>query len=249
MISLVEFLHPVKTSSQRIKCLAVLYYYTHYRDLPAMTTGEVKSALTQARLPKAKNMNVAQVFASAGALVDSADTNDKGYKLWHLTDTGAKEVRSALGLPDEQPEIAVDVASLEKAAKNISDSLAREFVEEAIACLQVGAMRAAVVFAWTGAVRTLHDSASTSGWPAVTSAIQKHDARAKAVTKIEDFAQVKDKTFLLAARELALLDKGQWTVMQQALDIRNQCGHPSNYHPGHKKVSAFIEDLIGIVFK
>jgi hypothetical protein len=36
--------------------------------------------------------------------------------------------------------------------------------------------------------------------------------------------------------------------MQQALDLRNQCGHPSNYRPGHKKVSAFIEDLIGIVF-
>ncbi|MFD3400998.1 hypothetical protein ACFWUU_09995 [Kribbella sp. NPDC058693] len=214
-----------------------------------MTTGEVKAALTHARLPRARSMNVAQVFASAGALVDSADINEKGHKLWHLTETGSKEIRSALGLPDGQPEIAVDVATLEKAAKNISDSLAREFVEEAITCLQVGAMKAAVVFAWTGAIRTLHDSASILGWPAVTSAIQKHDARVKAVGKIEDFAQVKDKTFLLAARDLAILDKGEWTVMQQALDLRNQCGHPSNYRPGHKRVSAFIEDLISIAFK
>jgi hypothetical protein len=248
MISLVEFLHPIKNSSQRVKCLAVLYYQSHYRNIPAMTTSEVKSALTQARLPKARDMNVAQVFASAGALVDSTDTNEKGHRLWHLTETGTKEIRAALGLPDEQPEIAVDVATLETTAKGISDSLAREFVEEAIVCLQVGAMKAAVVFAWTGAIRTLHDRASALGWATVTSNVQKHDARAKPLAKIEDFAQVKDRTFLLAARDLALLDKGEWTVMQQALDLRNQCGHPSNYRPGHKKVSAFIEDLIGIVF-
>lgn len=248
MISLSEFLAPVKTGKQRLKCLAVLYNFSHYKHTPAMTSAEVKSALVQARLPKAKDMNVAQVLSSAGASVDTDEHNDKGHKLWKLTGSGIKEIRDVLGLPEEQPEIAVDVAALEKAAKKIADPLAAEFVEEAIICLQVGALRAAVVFAWTGAVRTLHDRVAAVGWTNLEAAVQKHDARVKNVKKVEDFATVSDKVFLLAARDLALIDKGQWTLLQQALDLRNQCGHPSRYRPGPKKVSALIEDLIGIVF-
>lgn len=248
MITLVEFLQPVKSAPQRLKCMAVLYYYTHYKHTPSMTSPEVKSALLQSRLPKVKDINTADVLSRSGAAVDTNENNDKGHKLWHLTDSGTQEIRDVLGLPAEEPEIAVDVATLGKAAKKISDDLAREFVEEAITCLQVGALRSAVVFAWTGAVRTLHDRAASKGWPDVQAAVQKHDARVKSVKKVEDFAAVGDKIFLLAARDLALIDKGQWTVLQQALDLRNQCGHPSKYRPGPKKVSALIEDLISVVF-
>jgi hypothetical protein len=249
MISLVEFLHSVKANGYRPKCLAVLYYGEHYLDTPAMTTAEVREALVRARIPRAKEINVARVFSSAGALVDTGDKTGRGHNLWHLTGTGTRQVRQDLGLPEAEPEIATDVASLESVAQNVPDPLAREFVEEAITCLQVGAMRAAVVFAWTGAIRTLHDRGEAIGWPKVEAAVQKHDGRVKNLRKIEDFAGVGDRTFLLAARDLAMIDKGQWTMLQQALDLRNQCGHPSNYNPGPKKVSAMIEDLINIVFK
>jgi hypothetical protein len=248
MISLVEFLHSLKSKAHRGRCLAVLYYNEKYMDVPAMSVAEVRAALVRARIPRANQINVAQVFASAGALVDTSETNSRGHKLWHLTGSGVSFVRDELGLPEEEPEVAADVTALESAARKISDPLAQEFVGEAITCLQVGALRAAVVFAWTGAVRTLHDSAAALGWPQVEAAIQKHDARIKNVKKIEDFASVGDKTFLLAARDLTLIDKGQWTILQHALDLRNQCGHPSKYSPGPKKVSALIEDLIGIVF-
>jgi len=33
----------------------------------------------------------------------------------------------------------------------------------------------------------------------------------------------------------------------EALDLRNRCGHPTNYRPGVKRVSSFIEDVVGIV--
>lgn len=248
MISLVEFLHSLKGKAHRARCLAVLYYNEHYMSTPAMSTSQVRSALIRARIPRANQINVAQVFASAGALVDTSETDSRGHKLWHLTGSGMKFVRQQVGLPDEEPEIAADVSALESAVRTMSDPLAQEFVGEAITCLQVGALRAAVVFAWTGAVRTLHDDAAALGWPEVEAAVQKHDQRIKNVRKIEDFATVGDKTFLLAARDLTLIDKGQWTILQHVLDLRNQCGHPSKYKPGPKKVSALIEDLIGIVF-
>jgi hypothetical protein len=248
MISLVEFLHAIKARGYRPRVLAVLYYHEHYLETPSMTTSQIRTALVRARVPRAKEINVARVLSDAGALVDTAGKAERGFNLWHLTGTGAKYVRETVGLPEEEFEVATDVTSLATAAKTISDPLAREFVEEAITCLQVGAMRAAVVFTWTGAVRVLHDHASALGSTAVEAAVQKHDSRIKSVKKIEDFALVSDKCFLLASRDLALIDKGQWTILQQALDLRNQCGHPSAYKPGPKKVSALVEDLISIVF-
>lgn len=252
-LSLVEFLAPLKrNSSQRDKCLAVLYFQHEYRDVDALTVAEIKSALASARIPNAKNINVANVMANAGALVDTSDSEGKGYRRWHLTDSGKQAVRHTLELPDEAPELpelANDVSQLRAHASKVADDFVRGFIEEAILCLQVDARRAAIVFLWSGAVRELWRRAEALGWPAVTAAVLKHDQKARALTKIEDFAGVKDVTFLLAARELALIDKSEWTVLGQDLDLRNQCGHPTKFNPGPKKASAFIEDVISIVFK
>jgi hypothetical protein len=248
MTSLPEFLAPARKGSQRLKCLAVLYYFRDFESTPAMTAPDVKAALVRARVPQAKNFNVGQVLSRAGASVDSAGVNESGVKLWHLTGTGTKSVQDSLGLDVTPMNEVAEVTDLEVAAKGIGDNLAREFIEEAVTCIKAGALRAAVVFAWTGAVRHLHGEAAQLGWARVEQAVQKHDARIKSVRKIEDFSAVNDRTFLLAARELAIVDKGQWTVLQQALDLRNQCGHPSNYRPGPKKVSALLEDLITVVF-
>jgi hypothetical protein len=248
MMTLVEFIAPLKRSSQRDKCLVVLYYFEHYKGTPAMTVAEVRAALGQARVQGAKQMNVAQVFSGAGHHVDASETDEKGRKLWQLTGAGSSAVRSLLGLPDDQPEIAMDVSSLRSTAAKLSDGVARQYVEEALLCLRVGALRAAIVFLWSGGMRQLQNKAAVAGWPEVSAAILKHDLRAKPVKKVEDFAQVKDSVMLLAIRELGIIDKGQWTMLDAVLGLRNQSGHPSKYSPGAKKASAFIEDLIGIAF-
>ena len=248
-LSLVEFLAPFKRATQREKCLAVLYFNHTYKQIDALTVSEIKSALVSARVPNAKSMNVAQVMAEAGALVDTSHLNDKGHRRWHLTQSGAHAVRRKLGLPDETPELVHEASQLRTHAAKVSDELIRGFIEEAILCLEVDALRAAIVFLWSGAVRELWNQAAGLGWPAVTAAVQKHDPKARALTKIEDLAGVKDSTFLLAARELALIDKSEWTVLGPDLDLRNQCGHPTKFRPGPKKVGAFIEDIISIVFK
>ena len=71
----------------------------------------------------------------------------------------------------------------------------------------------------------------------------------KAPISVENFlAYVKDKLTLLAAQELGLLDKSEKDTLQENLNLRNRCGHPSKYRPGVKKVSSFIEDVVSTVF-
>jgi hypothetical protein len=247
-VTFVEFVAPLKTKSHRSKVLAAMYYRHRYENAESMRAEEIRSLLISARLPKAKAMNVPDLLNKSGAFVDSPGS-DGTRRLWKLTETGHQEVRRLLNLPEAEPEIEHDVSLLTKLTAKVADDDARGFIEEAIRCLQVGALRAAVVFLWSGAIRTLHSKALAKGVPALNAAILKHDPKMRKVSQIDDFAYVKDSTLLLALQDLGVVDKGQRATLEEGLNLRNRSGHPTKYRPGEKKASSFIEDIIGIIFK
>ena len=168
--------------------------------------------------------------------------------LWSLTPTGQEHVRSLLGLPAKDVEIEHDVSSLETLVASISDKSIADYIQEAIKCLSVDALRAAVVFVWAGVVRKIQEDVLACGPSNVTAAIQKHDPKARPVKRLDDFSYIKESVLLLAAQELGIFDKNERGILEEALDLRNKCGHPGKYRPGPKKVSSFIEDVVGIVF-
>ncbi len=246
-MTLAEFLAPLGGGPQRELCLSVLYYQQHYQGNPALTAKEVRDGLIRARTPKATKINVADVLSKSAELVDNIEAAGKR-RLWQLTTTGEKHVRTKLNLPASAPEIEHDVTTLEALAAKISDEVVRDYILESIKCLSAGALRAAIVFIWTGAIRTLQEEALTKHRATINAAITKHDPKARPVNKLEDFAYIRDAIMLLALQELGILDKGEKTTLVEALDLRNRCGHPTKYKPGIKKASSFIEDVIGIVW-
>jgi len=246
-MTIVEFLAPLGPGSQRGVCLGVLYYHQHFRDKPSLTTEEVRDELVRARVPKASKINVAEVLSKSGALVDSPGASGNR-RLWQLTTSGETHVRARLNLPAPSTDIENDVATLRALAAKVSDSVVRDYILEAIKCLSVGAIRAAIVFLWTGAIRTLQEESLSKHAATLNAAIIKHDPKARSVNKLEDFAYIRDATALLALQELGILDKGEKTTLGEGLDLRNRCGHPTKYIPGIKKASSFIEDVVGIVF-
>ncbi|MGA2391602.1 MAG: hypothetical protein ABSF97_21800 [Candidatus Sulfotelmatobacter sp.] len=246
-MTLGEFLTPLADGPQREVCLAVLYYHQHHRDKSAMTVEEMRDELVRARAPKASKINVADVLNKSGAFVDSPGA-DGNRRLWQLTTSGEVHIRGKLNLPASEPEIEHDVATLRALAAKVSDSVVRDYILEAIKCLSVGAIRASIVFLWTGAIRTLQEESLAKHTATLNAAITKHDPKARSVNKLEDFAYIRDATALLAFQELGILDKGEKATLGEGLDLRNRCGHPTKYIPGIKKASSFIEDIVGIVF-
>lgn len=246
-MTLIEFLAPLKSSSTRDRCLAVLFYLKTREGTDSATVETIRAGLVRARVPKATKVNVSQVMARAGQYVDSPGASG-GKKLWGLTDTGEDFVRELLELPIVNKQVQHDVDALTKLAAGISDDHVCGYVEEALTCLRFGARRATVVFLWAGAVWTLQSEALQKGGSAVTAALRKHQPKAREIKTIEDFGWINDATFLLAATDLALVDKSQATILGQALDLRNACGHPTKYTVGENKVSSFIEDLVNIVW-
>jgi hypothetical protein len=251
----VEFLYPIRSAPQRVLVQAVMYYYKHHgtgRGLRTMTTIEIRAGLVKGGIAKARKMNVSRALIEAIPnvhQVNNYELNPAKMK-WELTDTGEAHVQKLLRIPaGGQPEAIHDVMALvEKLAESQADEGVQGYIEEALKCLQVDALRASVVFLWTGAVVILQEKALKSSKKKLNDAIAKHDPKAREVKKMDDFAYIKDKTLLLACGELGLLDKGERTTLEEALSLRNRCGHPTKYQPRAARAGAFIEDVVGVVF-
>ena len=246
-MTLVEFLAPPSKKTHQDRILAVLYYRERYEQKTSLTVDDIRQGLKSARSKGWAKVNVADVLNKSGPLVDTSGLQGKKH-LWNLTDSGREHVRKLLGLPKADVEVEHDVGTLEDLVAKGSDSDVRDYLDEAVKCLQVGALRACTVFVWAAAIRTIQTSVMAKGTPAAAAAIQKHDPKARPVKSIDDFAHVKDATTLLAAKDLGILDKNEKDTLTEALNLRNRCGHPGKYRPGVKKVSAFVEDITSIVF-
>ncbi len=246
-MTLVEFLHPLKDSGIRTLCLAAMYYSQRYQHIESMTVDGLRAHLKRARVPKADKLNLADTLSKSAPYVDTVGKDGKRF-LWALTDAGKEEIRKALNLPAKDIEIENDVSSIDGLIAKIVDEDVKDYLAESTKCLQVNALRASVVFLWSGAVKKIRDDVFACGAPNVTAAVQKHDPKAKPITKLDDLVLVKESVLLLATQDLGLFDKNQRTVLDGCLDLRNKCGHPGKYKIGPKKVGGFIEDVIGIVF-
>lgn len=246
-MTLVEFLAPLAKKTHQDRVLAVLYYRERYEQKTALTVDGVRQALRSARARGWAKVNVADVLSKSGFLVDTTGLQGKR-RLWSLTDSGREHVRVLLGLPEADVEVEHNVGALEDVVAKVADADVRDYLEEAVKCLQVGSLRACTVFIWVAAIRTIQSNMIAKGFPAVTAALQKHNPKVRPVKNLDDFAHVKDATALLAAKDLGILDKNQKDTLAEALNLRNRCGHPGKYRPGVKKVSAFVEDITSIVF-
>jgi hypothetical protein len=246
-VTLVEFLAPLLNGTHQNRILAILYFRERYEQKTSLTVDEIRQALKGARVKRWSKVNVADVLNKCGHLADTSGVQ-RNKRAWSLTDSGREHVRQLLGLPKADVEVEHDVGTLEELVANVAAPDVREYLDEALRCLQVGALRACVVFVWTAGIRTIQVTAMAKGSNAVTAAIQKHDQKARVVKDVDDFAHIKDATTLLIAKDLGILDKHQKDALTEALNLRNRCGHPGKYRPGVKKVSAFVEDVTSIVF-
>jgi DNA-binding MarR family transcriptional regulator len=246
-MTLVEFLAPLSGyGKSQARVLAVLYYKEQHENIKALTVDKIRTALQGARMPGAVKINIADILAKAGHAVDITGTENKK-RLWSLTESGKGQVRELMGLQAADIEVERDIGTL-KLITTIMDAETKDYLQEALKCLGIGALRACIVFVWTGAIRAIQNQVLTFNLILVNAALIKHDPKVRKVTRLDDFAYIKDSLTLLAARELGVLDKNEKDTLEEALNLRNRCGHPSNYKPGVKKTSSFIEDVVSIVF-
>lgn len=243
-MTVTEFMHPFKHAPQKDQVQAALYYGKHFEAHHQMTATQVRAVLAQARIPGTRGHNITRSLTRSMPNVHQGDERSK----WEITGTGERYLREKYGAEVPQKSRAeADVAALETLAARIGDDATRSYVDEGILCLKTGARRAAVVFLWAGVVSSIRDIVWQHGAPAIESALHLHNPKAK-FKKRGDFADIKDSDLIQIAQDFEIYDKSQKKRLGEALDLRNDCGHPVKYRPGEQKVAGFVEDVISIVW-
>lgn len=247
-MTIVEFLHPIKSKGIKNICLSAMYFNQRYQEGEALTIDGLRALLKRAKIPRAAKLNLAATLAQSAPYVDTVGKDGSRF-LWALTDSGQSYVRELMDLPISDIEIENDVSSLESLISKIGDDDVSDYLKEAVKCLQVNALRACVVFMWSGAVKKIRDDVFACGVRSINPALTKFDPKAKLIKKSDDLVLTKESTLLLVSQELGLFDKNQRSVLEDCLNLRNRCGHPGKYKIGPKKVSSFLEDLVGVLFE
>lgn len=139
--------------------------------------------------------------------------------------------------------------ALRKHIEKINDGKTREFLAEAISCMETGNYRAAVVFSWVGAVSVLQqyvlrNKLSEFNHDAVANKLLSSPARS-----IEDMRDIsKEGLFLDSLGRISLIDNAVKKHLKECLGRRNNCGHPTELSFGEPYVAHHIDVLLHNVF-
>lgn len=248
MPSLTDFVQSLKRESLTLRALAMMYYVATQEAVPTVTSVSLRELFKRLRAPGAASVNTADILGPLGKSGHAEAVSGASPIAWKITDSGAAVVRAKLGIPEDTSEVRAEIAALTALAQSkVTSEETRDFLFESVSCLAANALRAAVVFVWSGAIWTVQEWLMKKPLIDVNREIQRHQ-KTREVKVINDFAYVNDATTLLVARDLGMWDKGEHTIVEHALDVRNQCGHPSRYKLQPSRCKSLIEELIGLVF-
>ena len=167
---------------------------------------------------------------------------------WILTTPGRAYLVKQKYVEAKNSVLKVDVTDLHTHLSSVKDAHIKNFLEEALSCLESNQKRAAVVFSWVGAVAILYDDVINKHLTAFNAEATRRDAKWKPAKNADDLGKIKEHEFLNILEAISVIGKNVKQELQNCLQLRNGCGHPNTLKIGDRKVAAHIEILILNVF-
>ncbi len=135
----------------------------------------------------------------------------------------------------------------------VNDPAERTYLEEALLCFRYRAYRASVVMSWNLAYHRFRqfvlDYKSAEFNASITN-VCGAKPKISAVSKLDDFEELQEKTVLEIARNAKILSPSTYKILTHALDRRNTAAHPSLVVIDHIQAEAHMADLVqNIVLK
>lgn len=203
---------------------------------------DVKKAAASAGIKWVKQANVSDRLSKLKGL---AIRTDEG---WELTEGGRELLTKTFPELTTTTRVDQHAKDLRAHAAKLSSPDTRRFVEEAIACCEAKLWRASVVLSWCGAVAVLQEHVVTKHLAAFNAEALKHDPKWKAAKTTDDLGRMKEYDFLERLAAISVIGKNVKKELQDALALRNGCGHPTSLQIGEAKVAAHLDDLVLNVF-
>lgn len=164
-----------------------------------------------------------------------------GYKLdRHYREGLAKQLGA-------QTMLAQTSATLRSLENHLPDGPSKEFLKEALDCIEVGANRAAVVLTWILTVDHLYShilNYKLTEFNAVLAANRDRSVRIRSASIRDDFSEIREERFIELCREARIISNDVMKILKEKLGTRNSSAHPSGITIGKAKVIDFVEDLV-----
>jgi hypothetical protein len=125
----------------------------------------------------------------------------------------------------------------------------RKYLDEAVDCYEAGAYRGATLMVWAATVEHIYATVErhSSGIQLIEAANAARFGNSKsyrAIRKKNDLLYLNDKNFFLLCEDAGVFNKNARRLLDEKLDTRNRCGHPTGYVLGREEAVVFIESLI-----
>lgn len=205
-------------------------------------TSAIEAALKANGVRKIESWNVSQILKRAEGL---AAPTESGWRLTSAGDEHLKREVPSLG----SKNLSHAASSLRSHVDTLPHGALRDFVIEAVRCVEERLWRAAVVMSWIGAVRHMQDLVVANHLPAFNAALLKRWNKAKVITNVEGFSAMQEADFLQVCEDVGLLDKSSKKLLLQRLDLRNAAGHPNSVKLDEEQVAAHVTFLINNVYR
>lgn len=168
---------------------------------------------------------------------------------WSLTAKGRDYLQSkGIVIPQTSTVITKARDDIRSHLVKITNERVKDFVEEAIGCLEGRLLRSAVVMSWLGAIAILYEHVLLNNGDAFNKEAKKRKQNWNDAKSLDDLARMKESDFLDILGSLGILGKSVKEELKNCLNLRNACGHPNSYEIGDQKVAAHIEFLIQNVY-
>jgi hypothetical protein len=170
---------------------------------------------------------------------------------WKLLAPGLKSLDTHYS-PDA-PIVSETRHSLKDHVSKVANAERRAFIEEAIKCFDAKAYRAAIVLSWVGAVYILQEHIIAKQRSSFNAAGVARAAKTAAsgtpfvfspVKSLKDFGVIAEGDLLQVCQDAGMLHKAEKKMLQDRLDLRNQCGHPNPLEFAEHSVAFHIEQLM-----
>jgi hypothetical protein len=195
-------------------------------------------------LSEVHSWNVADILIKSKGLVAKIG------KDWVLTSKGKQHVKPLTEKISSKASTLTQKSKHEfsEILKKVSNDQVKQFLLEAISCFEAGNKRAAVVFAWVGAVAVLHKYVVDNKLNEFNTEAMRRNIKWKAAKNEDELGLMTESDFLHSLQGASIIGKNVKQSLEQCLKLRNSCGHPNTLEVTDVMVAAHIEVLIANVF-
>jgi len=216
-------------------------YFLYQSGLSDFSPTKLKNAFLKARLPyPIDKINDTLKELTRG---DKASLISNKKDAYTLSIYGDEEIKTYL---KNKPQIETGIEPLKNILLKLPDGSQKTFLTEAVSCAETKSFRASIVMTWLFVMDRLQDYTLTKKKTDFNTAMMKRsDAKKlKSINTKDDFADLKEKTFIEILRSGSIITKGAKKILDAKLDVRNDCAHPSDLIIKESTVIEFVETLL-----